>query len=169
MPAPVETAVILLVDGDAANLKALAGMIGSLGQVVTAATGEEAVNQARVVRPLIVLVNVALPGIDGYETCRRIKDDPKGRDAAVILIYPSRDAIDRARGFEAGAVDFLSAPFVDAEVVGRVQTHLVQERLPAGASGCPGKYGASALVTAIGPMPGPPPPCGMQNVLCRFK
>jgi serine/threonine-protein kinase len=128
MPLVPETAAILLVDDDAASLEMLAGMIGALGRVVTATTGEEAVDQARELRPLVVLVNVVLPGIDGYETCRRIKDDPGCRDAAVILMCPSRDAIDRRRGFDAGAVDFIAQPFMPNEVIECVQKHLTIRR-----------------------------------------
>ncbi len=123
-----DAGVIELVDGDAANLEELGRMLGSLGRVVTARSGEDAVGIARGARPLIILVNEVLPGIDGYETCRRLKDDPCGRDAAVILISKSHDATTRTRGFEVGAVDFIAYPFVQGDVIARVNTHLAIRR-----------------------------------------
>ena len=70
-----------------------------------------------------------MPGIDGYETCRRLKEDPDTRDAAVIFLSELDDAKDRVRGFEAGAVDFISKPFQPDEVIARVNTHLTIQRL----------------------------------------
>ena len=70
-----------------------------------------------------------MPGIDGYETCRRLKDDPDTRDAAVIFLSALDDAKDKVRGFEAGAVDFITKPFQGEEVLARVNTHLSIQRL----------------------------------------
>ena len=70
-----------------------------------------------------------MPGIDGYETCRRLKDDPDTRDAAVIFLSALDDAKDKVRGFEAGAVDFVTKPFQGDEVLARVHTHLSIQRL----------------------------------------
>ena len=86
MSEPNDSGVILVIDGDATNLEALRTMLGPIGRVAVARSGEDAVGVARGARPLVILLNVVLPGIDGYETCRRLKDDPKSRDAAVILI-----------------------------------------------------------------------------------
>ena len=69
-----------------------------------ARTGEEALKVARRAKPLIVLLDVIMPGIDGYETCRRLKDDPETRDAAVIFLSALDTPKDKVRGFEAGAV-----------------------------------------------------------------
>ena len=70
-----------------------------------------------------------MPGIDGYETCRRLKEDPDTRDAAVIFLSALNDPKDRVRGFEAGAVDFISKPVQPEEVIARVNTHLTIQRL----------------------------------------
>ncbi len=128
MSLPHDADVIQLVDGDAANVEELREMLGSLGRVVVAHSGEDAVGVARGARPLVILLNLVLPGIDGYETCRRLKDDPKTRDAAVILVSRSHDATARAQGFEAGAVDFVSLPFVRDDVIARVTVHLAIRR-----------------------------------------
>src|SRR5262245_37017312 len=70
-----------------------------------------------------------MPGIDGYETCRRLKEDPQTREAAVIFLSSLDEAKDKVRGLEVGAVDFVSKPFQQDEVVARVNTHLTLQRL----------------------------------------
>ena len=70
-----------------------------------------------------------MPGIDGYETCRRLKADPETRDAAVIFVSALNDPKERVRGFEAGAVDFISKPVQPEEVIARVNAHLRIQRL----------------------------------------
>ena len=72
-----DAGVILLVDGDAANLEELAPHARPARPRRVARSGEDAVGVARGARPLVILVNDVLPGIDGYETCRRLKDDPR--------------------------------------------------------------------------------------------
>ena len=94
-----------------------------------ARSGEDALKVARRAKPLIVLLDVVMPGIDGYETCRRLKDDPETRDAAVIFLSALSDPKDKVRGFEAGAVDFITKPVQAEEVIARVNTHLTIQRL----------------------------------------
>ena len=94
-----------------------------------ARNGEEALKVARRAKPLIVLLDVVMPGIDGYETCRRLKDDPETRDAAVIFLSALDNPKDKVRGFEAGAVDFITKPVQAEEVIARVNTHLRIQRL----------------------------------------
>jgi len=85
-PAPAEeTNRILLVDDDATNLDVLRGTLEGHGyRLFFARSGEDALNVARRAHPGLILLDVVMPGIDGYETCRRLKDDPDTRDAAVI-------------------------------------------------------------------------------------
>ena len=130
-PGPSDAAGrILLVDDEAANLHVLREMLtGPNYRVFVARSGEEALKVARRARPALVLLDVVMPGIDGYETCRRLKEDPDTRDAAVIFLSALNDPKDRVRGFEAGAVDFISKPVEAAEVIARVNAHLTIQRL----------------------------------------
>jgi eukaryotic-like serine/threonine-protein kinase len=89
-----------------------------------ARNGEEALKVARRARPELILLDVVMPGIDGYETCRLLKQDLETRDAAVIFLSALDNAKDKVRGFEAGAVDFVTKPFQSDEVLARVHTHL---------------------------------------------
>ena len=121
---------ILLVDDEATNLDILRQTLAGLSyRLFAARSGEDALKVARRARPLIVLLDVVMPGIDGYETCRRLKADPETRDAAVIFVSALNDPKDRVQGFEAGAVDFISKPVQPEEVIARVNTHLAIQRL----------------------------------------
>ncbi|RPH58329.1 MAG: response regulator [Acidobacteria bacterium] len=121
---------ILLVDDDPTNLDVLRQTLaGPNYRLFVARTGEDALKVERKTRPLMVLLDVVMPGIDGYETCRRLKEDPDTRDAAVIFLSALDDAKDKVRGFEAGAVDFITKPFEGDEVIARVNTHLTIQRL----------------------------------------
>lgn len=131
LPAPAEDADrILLVDDDATNLDVLRHTLDGRGyRLFVTKSGESALEVARKVRPLLVLLDVVMPGIDGYETCRRLKADAETTDAAVIFLSSLDEARDKVRGLEVGAVDFISKPFQGDEVIARVNTHLTLQRL----------------------------------------
>src|SRR4051812_27806826 len=115
---------ILLVDDDSTNLDVLRHTLDGRGyRLFVTRNGESAVEVARRVHPLLILLDVVMPGIDGYETCRRLKADPETREAAVIFLSSLDDTKDKVRGLEVGAVDFVSKPFQKDEVVARVNNH----------------------------------------------
>ena len=121
---------ILLVDDDATNLDVLRHTLDGRGyRLFVTRSGESAIEVARRVHPLLILLDVVMPGIDGYETCRRLKADPDTREAAVIFLSSLDETKDKVRGLEVGAVDFVSKPFQSEEVVARVNTHLTVQRL----------------------------------------
>jgi len=121
---------ILLVDDDATNLDVLRHTLDGRGyHLFVTRSGENAIEVAHRVHPLLILLDVVMPGIDGYETCRRLKEDPDTRDAAVIFLSSLDDTKDKVRGLQVGAVDFVSKPFQSEEVVARVNTHLTLQRL----------------------------------------
>ena len=125
-----ESSAVLLVDDDASDLRVLHQTLDGRGYtLLVARSGEDALEIARRARPLLVLLDVTMPGIDGYETCRRLKDDAEAPDTAVIFLSAPDDVKDKAQGFEAGAVDFITKPFQSDEVIARVQTHVTIQRL----------------------------------------
>ncbi len=130
-PVPAEDAGrILLVDDDATSLDVLRETLaGPNYRLFVARNGEDALKIARRAKPLLILLDVVMPGIDGYETCRRLKDDPDTRDAAVIFLSALSDPKEKVRGFEVGAVDFLTKPVQAEEVIARVNAHLRIQRL----------------------------------------
>src|SRR4051812_7090763 len=121
---------ILLVDDDATNLDVLRHTLDGRGyRLFVTRSGESAIEVARKVHPLLILLDIVMPGIDGYETCRRLKADPDTREAAVIFLSSLDDTKDKVRGLQVGAVDFVSKPFQSDEVVARVNTQLNLQRL----------------------------------------
>ena len=129
---PDEPARVLLVDDEPANLDLLRQALDGRGyRLLVATSGEDALKVAHRARPSLVLLDVVMPGIDGYETCRRLKADPETKGAAVIFLSALAEAREKVRGLEAGAVDFVSKPFQPEEVVARVHSHLTVQRLQA--------------------------------------
>ena len=127
-----EPARVLLVDDEPSNLDLLRHALDGRGyKLLVATSGEDALKVALRARPSLVLLDVVMPGIDGYETCRRLKADPETAGAAVIFLSALTEAREKVRGLEAGAVDFVTKPFQPEEVVARVHTHLTVQRLQA--------------------------------------
>ena len=116
---------ILIVDDVPANLGVLLDFLDTAGyQVLVAESGESALSQLAYARPDIILLDVTMPGIDGYETCRRLKHDSQWRDTPVLFLTALNETTDKVRAFEVGAVDFISKPLHPEEVLARVRAHL---------------------------------------------
>ena len=129
-PAQEEPDRILLVDDNPANLQLLFQTLNGHGKRLLAAkNGEDALSIAHKTRPELILLDIMMPGIDGYEVCRRLKEDPVTRDAAVVFLSALDEAKDKVHGFELGAVDYIGKPFQADEVVARVTAHLTIQRL----------------------------------------
>jgi response regulator RpfG family c-di-GMP phosphodiesterase len=112
---------ILCVDDEPLNLSLLEAMLSPKGyEVVTAANGLIALQKIRTRRIDICLLDVLMPGMDGFEVCRRIKSDKEHGNIPVIVITALSDTENRIRGIEVGAEDFISKPFDTAEVLGRI-------------------------------------------------
>jgi DNA-binding NtrC family response regulator len=118
-------ASVLLVDDHPANLDLLSRVLEPEGyRILIARTGEEAVALLTRATPDLILLDVMLPGADGYEICRRIKADPRTASVPVLFISARNDTSSVVQGFAAGAVDYVAKPFQAEEVLSRVATHL---------------------------------------------
>ncbi len=116
---------ILVVEDNPANLWVISDFLKLSGfQVLAADDGESALKKAQYVRPDLVLLDVSMPGMDGYETCRRLKAMDIIKDIPVLFMSARAKAEDKVKGFELGAVDFLSKPIQNEEILARVTTHL---------------------------------------------
>jgi signal transduction histidine kinase len=116
---------ILLVDDTPTNLKVLAEALHGQGwKTLMAADGESAIEQVEYLRPDLILLDVMMPGIDGFETCRRLKANPETQDIPVIFMTALSDTVDKVRGLELGAVDYVTKPFQHEEVIARTKLHL---------------------------------------------
>lgn len=93
-------------------------------EYLIASSGEEALELARESPPDLILLDVTMPGIDGYTTCQRIKEDERLADIPLIFVTGRDSEEDLVHGFEAGGVDYIIKPYREAEVLARVQTHL---------------------------------------------
>ncbi|WP_442945299.1 hybrid sensor histidine kinase/response regulator [Nostoc sp.] len=116
---------ILLVDDNPNNLKVLSEMIQGYGwKALMATNGESAIEQTEYALPDLILLDVMMPGIDGFETCRRLKANPITQNIPVIFMTALSDSKDKVKGLEIGAVDYVTKPFQQEEVIARLKLHL---------------------------------------------
>lgn len=117
--------IILVVDDSPTNLKFLFNTLSKDGfQVLSAEDGESGIEQAIRMQPDIILLDVLMPGIDGFETCRRLKAHEATRDIPVIFMTVLSEPVDKLRGFNAGGVDYVPKPVHHEEVLARINAHL---------------------------------------------
>ncbi|MCC3583635.1 response regulator [Microcoleus sp. PH2017_30_WIL_O_A] len=116
---------ILVVDDTPQNLRLLAGILSDKGyQVRPVPNGKLALSAAQKMPPDIVLLDIMMPDMDGYEVCQRLKDSEVTKDIPVIFISAINDVMDKVKAFAVGGVDFITKPFQVEEVLARIETHL---------------------------------------------
>ncbi|WP_348727899.1 HD domain-containing phosphohydrolase [Rheinheimera texasensis] len=116
--------VILLVDDEPTNLRVLRTVLNDLYRLLFAKNGLEALQLAAEHQPDLVLLDVMMPGMTGFEVCTKLKADAQTRHIPVIFVTALRDEIDETQGFDVGAVDYITKPITPAVVRARVKTHL---------------------------------------------
>ena len=120
---------ILVVDDTPVNLELLVDHLEIHGyEVLVALGGYEALERVRYARPDLILLDVMMPDLDGFETCRRLKQDVSTRDIPVIFMTALTDIDSKVSGFAAGGIDYISKPFQIEELVARVETHIKLRR-----------------------------------------
>lgn len=121
---------ILAVDDTPASLKLLNDLLMAEGYELRAAiSGELALNAATSNPPDLVLLDIRMPGMDGYEVCRHLKAHPATRDVPVIFVSAASETDEKVQGFEIGAVDYVTKPYQREELLARVRTHIELNRL----------------------------------------
>lgn len=116
---------LLLVDDNPTNLQVLYQTLEGHGyKLLLAKNGEDALNIARKVHPDLILLDIMMPGMDGYDVCQMIKSEPELADIAIIFLSALDDVKDKLKGFNLGAVDYVAKPFHSEEVIARVETHI---------------------------------------------
>lgn len=123
---PDQKKTVLLVDDAPANIQVVNSILKDIYKIRIATNGPRALELSNVEpRPDLILLDVMMPDMDGYEVCSRLKKDPQTRDIPVIFLTGQTEIEDETRGFEVGAVDYIHKPFSPAVVKARVHTHLV--------------------------------------------
>jgi sigma-B regulation protein RsbU (phosphoserine phosphatase) len=124
------TESILLVDDNPTNLQVLFQTLEGVGcKLLIAKNGNGALAIAGKARPDLILLDIMMPDIDGYEVCRQLKADPATADIPVIFLSALGETEDKVKGLHLGAVDYITKPFQPDEVIARVNTHLTIHRL----------------------------------------
>lgn len=122
---PTYQADILIVDDTPANLRILTSMLQSYGyRVRPAINGQVALTAVQNSLPDLILLDIMMPGMTGYEVCTRLKSDKTTRDIPVIFISALDDTLDKVKAFEVGAIDYIAKPFQLEEVLARIENHL---------------------------------------------
>ncbi|MCP5197355.1 MAG: sigma-54-dependent Fis family transcriptional regulator [Gammaproteobacteria bacterium] len=123
------TPVVLMVDDTPANLSVLYELLSEAGyDVLVAEDGESALERAAYARPDLILMDVMMPGINGFEACRRLKERSITRDIPAIFMSALSDTLDKVRGLRLGAVGYVTKPSQHEEVLARVYTQLMVQR-----------------------------------------
>lgn len=108
--------MILVVDDNPVNINILMEILSKIDDVVVALDGEEALEAMEEEKPDLVLLDIVMPGMDGYEVCRRIKANPSFKEVPVIFLSGNDSTEEKQKGMELGAVDFMTKP-IDSDMV----------------------------------------------------
>lgn len=129
-PSAAERGVILIVDDTPDNLALLSDALDEVGyMVLVALDGLSALNRIQRRRPDLILLDAMMPGLDGFETCQRIKADPDTADIPVLFMTALTDSEHVVKGFAAGGIDYVTKPINTEEVLARVASHLRTARI----------------------------------------
>lgn len=121
---------ILAIDDNPTNLGVIVGYLeAEQFTMLVAQDGESGIKRARYAQPDLILLDVLMPGIDGFETCRQLKNDPKTQDIPVIFMTALSSADDKVKGFEVGAVDYVTKPIDKKELLARIKLHIKLQSL----------------------------------------
>lgn len=124
------TGYILAIDDTPASLRLLTDILKAEGyEVRSAISGELALHAAATQPPELILLDVSMPGMDGFEVCQRLKAREQTRDIPVIFVSAMSEMVEKLKGFELGAVDYVTKPYQREELLARVRTHLELHRL----------------------------------------
>ena len=126
---PPDKKLVLIVDDTPTNIAVVSGVLKDSFRTKVATNGEKALaiaNEAE--KPDLILLDVMMPGMDGYEVCRRLKDIPATRDIPIIFLTAKTEEVEEEKGFDVGAVDYIHKPFSGPIVLARVRTQLALQK-----------------------------------------
>ncbi len=121
----IEKCTILIVDDNPENLDVLIQLLKKTGSDIRIAlSGEEALDRIELIDPDIILLDIMMPGLDGFETCRRLKENETVKGIPVLFISALTEIANKIKGFRAGGSDYITKPFNEEEVLARLNAHL---------------------------------------------
>ncbi|ETR65995.1 MAG: response regulator receiver sensor signal transduction histidine kinase [Candidatus Magnetoglobus multicellularis str. Araruama] len=124
-----ENATIMVVDDNPTNLRVLIDYLEESGyETMVAPSGERAIQQLEHAKPDLILLDIMMPGLDGFETCKQLKENDDVKEIPVIFMTALSDTEKKLKGFHMGAVDYITKPFQQEEVLARINTHLIIQR-----------------------------------------
>jgi DNA-binding response OmpR family regulator len=125
-----EKGSVLVVDDQPEDMKVLISSLQECGlTILVARQGEHAIDLAAQFTPDVILLDVRIPGMEGFETCHRLKSHETTQDIPIIFLMPSSETVPKAKGFEVGGMDYLTKPFQPEEVIARVTAYLTIRKL----------------------------------------
>ncbi len=126
----VEKSTVLIVDDQPEDMKVLISSLQECGlAILVARQGGQAIDLATQFAPDVILLDVRIPGMEGFETCRQLRFNTATHDIPIIFLMPSSEVMDHGKGFEVGGMDYLTKPFQPEEVIARVTAHLTIRQL----------------------------------------
>ena len=127
---------VLIVDDNPTNLSIVVDCLEAAGlRTIVATDGELGLKRAKYVQPAVILLDIMMPGLDGFETCRHLKTEPATKDIPIIFMTALSDKDEKIKGFDVGGVDYITKPFQTEELLARVRTHLTIRNLQAALAG----------------------------------
>ena len=125
-----ERGTILVIDDNPTNLQVLYKALSDRGyDVLVEMDGKSGIELVKNSPPDLILLDVMMPGIDGFETCSRLQADPITKEIPIIFMTALSDTVNKVKGLSLGAVDYISKPFQQEEVLARIKVHLKLRRL----------------------------------------
>lgn len=122
--------LVLLVDDVAKNIQLLSNILSRRNyQIAFATNGSQALNMVAQIQPDIILLDIMMPGMDGFEVCRKLKEEDSTKQIPIIFLTGKTDTSDITTGFQCGAIDYITKPFNTEELLARVDTHLELKRV----------------------------------------
>lgn len=116
---------ILVVDDNPTNIKVLCDVLSHCNyRIAIAQSGEKALRKIHQISPDLILLDVMMPGIDGFETCQQLKADPKTQDVPILFMTALSDSVNKVKGLSLGAVDYITKPIEHEETLARIKVHL---------------------------------------------
>jgi two-component system, NtrC family, sensor kinase len=121
----IEQATILVVDDNPTNIKVLCDFLSDCSyRIAVAQSGEKALEKVSRISPDLILLDVMMPGIDGFETCRQLKANPRTQDIPILFMTALSDTLNKVKGLSLGAVDYITKPIEYEETLARIKVHL---------------------------------------------